>query len=100
MTVNVCLPLFGDPGRELEEGARGRDLRQLGEQLRERLAKAADILDKLHVAGWSSQVAAFDVILTPVRADTREEAERQLREAGVDPEELMIVEEPEQDEAE
>jgi hypothetical protein len=56
MSVNVCLPLFGDPGRELEaEGAvQGRHLRKLGDDLRERLQKAADTLEKLEAAGCSS----------------------------------------------
>jgi hypothetical protein len=98
MPVNVCLPLFADPGRELEEGATGRHLRELGEQLRDRLARAADVLDALHAAGWSSQVAAYDVLLTHPDALTRTDAERLLAAAGVDPNEFMIVEDVEDDE--
>src|SRR4051794_11262210 len=47
MAVNVCLPLFGNAGHELEEGARvsGKQLRTLADELQERLRKAADILD-------------------------------------------------------
>jgi hypothetical protein len=98
MSVNVCLPLFGEPGRELEEQPRGRHLRELGEQLKERLAKAADTLDRLHAAGWSSQLAMFDLLLAHPTARTREDAERLLRDAGLDPEALMIVEEIEDEE--
>lgn len=97
MPVNVCLPLFGDPAHELEPGPTGRQLRELGEQLHERLAKAADTLDKLHAAGWSSQVATFDILLTRSDVRTREDAERLLRELGIDPAEFMILEEVEED---
>jgi hypothetical protein len=99
MAVNVCLPLFGDPGRELEEGAKGQHLRELGEQLRDRLARTADVLDALHGAGWSSQVVSFDVLLTHPNASTRRDAERLLAEAGVNPNEFMIVEDVDDDES-
>jgi hypothetical protein len=98
VSVNVCLPLFGEPGRELEEQPRGRHLRELGEQLKERLARAADLLDRLHAVGWSSQLAMFDILLTHPSAQTREDAERLLRDAGLDPEAFMLVEEIEDEE--
>jgi hypothetical protein len=100
MTVHVCLPLFGEPGRELEgeKTVSGRQLRELGEQLRERLQKAADSLDKLKAGGWTAQVALYEAILTRDGVETREQAEAQLRAAGVDPNELMIVEEVEDEE--
>src|SRR5262245_27330878 len=97
MGVNVCLPLFGEPVHELDEDPRGRHLRELGEQLKERLARAADALDRLHAAGWASQLAAFDILLSRADARTREDAERLLREAGLDPEAFMIVEEIEEE---
>jgi hypothetical protein len=75
----------------------GRHLRELGEQLRERLAKAADTLDRLHAAGWSSHLAMFDILLTRIDVQTREDAERLLRDAGVDPDAFMIVEEIEEE---
>src|SRR5262249_44734850 len=102
MSVNVCLPLFGDPGRELETQGpvKGQHLRTLGDELRERLQKAADALDRLEAAGWSGNVAMYEVVLTHSRVQTQEDAERELRAAGIDPAELMIVEEVEEDEAE
>jgi hypothetical protein len=102
MGVTVSLPLFGDPGRELEIGkpARSKDLRDLADALRERLLRAADALDRLTADGWSAAVGAFDLILAHRQVETREAAERRLRAVGLDPEELMIVEDVEdEDEA-
>jgi len=100
MPVNVCLPLFGNPARELGEGAalRGRDLRELGQNLHQRLEKAADMLEKLQAAGWTARVAEFDVMLTRADVQTRESAERLLREADVELEQLIILEEVEEEE--
>jgi hypothetical protein len=97
MSVTVCLPLFGDPGRELEDAGRvrGQQLRELGEQLRERLEKAAGTLDRLLQAGWTARVAAYDLML-----HHQEEALRRLQALEIDPEELLIVEDVDEDEAE
>ena len=100
MGVTVCLPLFGNPGHELEEGApvRGDHLRNLAAELQERLQKAAERLDKLADAGWRTQAAMYEVILHHAAVQTREEASRRLQDLGIDPEELMIVEDVEDDE--
>jgi hypothetical protein len=99
MAVNVCLPLFGTPGRELEEGAavRGQQLRELGDALRDRLHEAAAMLDKLAAAGWTTQLAMYEVFLLHDAVQTREEAVRRLRELEIDPEQLMIIEEVDED---
>jgi hypothetical protein len=99
MAVNVCLPLFGNPGHELEEGAavRGQQLREMAAALQERLSRAADTLDKLAAAGWSASVAMHDVLLSRPDVHTAADAATRLREAGVDPEALMIVEEVDED---
>jgi hypothetical protein len=102
MGVTVSLPLFGEPGRELGEGSdlNGRQLRELAAGLHERLDKAAATLEALAAGGWSAHVALFDALLDHPRVQTREEAERLLRSAGVDPEGLIIVEDVEdEDEA-
>ncbi len=41
MGVTVCLPLFGNPGHELEEGAKAtsQELRTLADALRDRLVQ-------------------------------------------------------------
>jgi hypothetical protein len=100
MGVTVCLPLFGEPGRELEQGSpvTGRRLRELAMSLSERLEKAAATLDVLAAAGWTAQVALFDAVLHHAQIESREDAERRLREAGVDPEALIIVEDVDEDE--
>jgi hypothetical protein len=98
--VTVCLPLFGNPGHELDEGAAasGKDLRALADGIRERLYQAADWLDKLTADGWSGQNAMFDVILTHPQVHTREQAEARLRAVGIDPAQLLIVEDVEEEE--
>jgi hypothetical protein len=99
MGVTVCLPLFGEPGRELEEGSdlKGRQLRELATRLQERLDKAATDLDTLAAAGWTARVALFDAILYHPHIATRQDAEDRLRALGVDPEALVIVEDVEDD---
>lgn len=100
MSVTVCLPLFGNPGHELEEGgpARGQDLRALGDGLRERLAQAADTLDQLTAGGWAAQVAMFDLILSHPQVATREQAVGRLQALGIDPEPFLIIEDVEEEE--
>lgn len=100
MGVTVCLPLFGPPGRELEEGAdvKGVQLRKLGAELHERLHKAADILEELHAAGWSARVAMYDVILSRLGVETKAEAERRLDELGLSREDFILIEDVEEEE--
>jgi len=95
MTVVICLPLFGPPGRELEEGdlIQGRQLRQLAAELGELLQRAADTLDRLTANGWTARVAMYDAILSQPGVETQEEAARRLRAIGVAPDELLIIEE-------
>ena len=100
MGVTVCLPLFGPPGRELEEGCdvKAVQLRKLAAELQERLGKAADMLEKLHAGGWSTRVAMFDVILTRPGVETKEEAIQRLGELGLAAEEFLIIEDIEEEE--
>lgn len=100
MGVTVGLPLFGNPGHELEEGSavRSQQLRELAEQLRQRLLQTADILDKLTAAGWSSHLGMYDVILTRRDCGTRDEAVRELRGLGLNPDDFLIIEDVEEEE--
>jgi hypothetical protein len=100
MGVTICLPLFGPPGRELEEGGdiKGVQLRKLATELHERLNKAAETLEKLHTAGWSARVAMYDVILTRLGVETKEEAERRLGELGLVVEDFIVLEDVEDEE--
>jgi hypothetical protein len=99
MGVTVCLPLFGNPGQELEEGAlaKSKELRELGDALRERLTQTADALDRLTADGWSGSYAMHDIILHHPRVATRAQAEERLRAVGIDPAQLLIVEDVEED---
>lgn len=100
MGVTICLPLFGPPGRELEEGSdvKAVQLRQLATELQERLNRAADVLEKLHTAGWSTRVAMYDVILTRRGVATKDEAVQRLGELGLTTEEFLIIEDIEEEE--
>jgi hypothetical protein len=97
MPVTVSLPLFGNPGHELEEGAalKGQQVRDLADQLHERLRRAADTLDNLAAAGWSSRLAMYEVLLLHPDVLTKEEAVRRLQALGLDPEGFMIIEDVE-----
>jgi len=99
MGVTVSLPLFGNPGRELEEGdpVRGRQLRDLARDLQERLDRAADLVDQLVLDGWTTAAAQFDVLLLHRDVQTQDQAVKRLRALGIDPEALMIVEDVEDD---
>jgi hypothetical protein len=99
MAVTVCLPLFGNPGHELEEGGtlKGQQLRDLADHLAQRLRQAADTLDKLTAAGWSNQLGMYDIILLRGDLETKEEAVRQLHALGLDPEDFMIIEDVEEE---
>ena len=100
MGVTVCLPLFGPPGRELDEGSalKGGQLRKLAAELQERLNKVADCLDRLAAAGWGTRVALYDVILTRPGVDTRDEAVRLLGELGLAADEFLIMEDVDEEE--
>src|SRR5260370_40158943 len=102
MGVTVCLPLFGNPGQELEEGipVKGQHLRNLAAELQDRLQKGAETLDKLAAAGWSSRMAMFDVILLHREVQTHDEATRRLQALGINPEEMMILEDVDEEEEE
>jgi hypothetical protein len=95
MAVNVCLPLFGNAGHELEEGKplRSSQLRTLANDLAERLLQLADLLDRLHEGGWSATTAMYDAFLVHPEVNTRAEAEAKLTSLGLDPALFMIVEE-------
>jgi hypothetical protein len=99
MGVTVCFPLFGNAAQELEEGSQltGQRLRDLTLALQERLARAADTLDRLTESGWSCRVAMYDVLLSRPGVETRAQAESVLREAGLSPEQFMIVEDVNED---
>ncbi len=72
-------------------------MRDLATGLTERLNSAADTLDRLAAAGWTARVAMYDALLSRAGVATRDEAVRRLRELGVSIDDLIIVEEPDDD---
>ena len=98
MGVTVSMPLFGAPCHELEEAVSSKQLRELADSLRDRILAAADILDRLSADGWKSQPAMFELLLSHPRVSTREQAEKKLRAIGVNPQQMMIVEDVEEEE--
>jgi hypothetical protein len=94
MPVYVTLPLFGTPGQELEESVplNGRQLRHLGDELRDRLHKAAGAIDRLVAAGWDARIASNDVILRHPAVKTPDDAARQWSDLGLDPEMFLVFE--------
>ena len=95
MSVIICLPLFGPPGRELDEGTalHSRQLRELATELQARLLKAADMVDRLRADGWAIEVAMYEALLSQKGVETEEEAAKRLQALGMSVEEFMIVEE-------
>ncbi len=61
------------------------------------MQRAAETLDRLAAEGWSARVALYDVLLARQGVETRDEATRQLTALGVNPEDLVIVEEIEEE---
>jgi hypothetical protein len=99
MSVTVSLPLFGSPGQEIEPGAalQGRHLRTLATQLHDRLHKAADLLDRLRDGGWSTHLGENDILLHHPAVRTQEDALRELQAQGIDPQDVLIFEDVEED---
>jgi hypothetical protein len=88
------LSLFGKPGQELEEGEEvtDRQLRALGDDLRNRLHEAAEIVEKLTGAGWEAQMTLYDVMLSHPYVTTEAQARDKLEDLGIDPESVFIEE--------
>jgi hypothetical protein len=47
--------------------------------------------------GWSAEVAMFDLILSHPQITTKEQAEERLRTTGIDPAQLLIIEDVEEE---
>jgi hypothetical protein len=99
MGVTVCLPLFANPGQELEEGGavQSRQLRDLAADLNERLLRAADTLDRLTAAGWTCQVTMYELLLFHDEVQTWAEANQKLSALGIDPTGFLIIEDPDEE---
>jgi hypothetical protein len=100
MSVFVSLHLFGKPGMELTEGeaVTSQQLRDLGDDLHDRLQEAAEIVEKLTNAGWEAQMMLYDICLSNPYITTKAQAEEKMQDLGIDPEKLFIDEWEDEDE--
>ena len=99
--VIADLFLFGKPAWEIEnmEEVSASEIRKKAEELRERLHRIAEIVEKLENAGWKRGGATlYDIIF--YKDITAEEAEKELRQLGIDPEEVGLTEIEEEEEEE
>ena len=101
MGVEADLFLFGKPAWELDmEEASAEEIRKKGDEIKERLYRIAEIMEKLERAGWERYSASLYSI-SFYKEINEEEAKEELRRLGIDPEEVSLMEiEEEEEEAE
>ena len=101
MGVEADLFLFGKPAWELDmEEASAEEIRKKGDEIKERLYRIAEIMEKLEHAGWERYSASLYSI-SFYKEINEEEAKEELRRLGIDPEEVSLMEiEEEEEEAE
>jgi len=98
MGVEVDLFLFGKPEWEMNmEEVSASEIREKGEELRERLHRIAEIMEKLENAGWERAGASLYSI-SFYKDIAIEDAKEELRQLGIDPEEVGLMEIEEEDE--
>ena len=90
--------LFGKPEWEMNiEEVSASEIREKGEELRERLHRIAEIMEKLENAGWERAGASLYSI-SFYKDIAIEDAKEELRQLGIDPEEVGLIEIEEEDE--
>ena len=100
MGVEVDLFLFGKPEWEMNiEEVSASEIREKGEELRERLNRIAEIMEKLENAGWERAGASLYSI-SFYKDIAIEDAKEELRQLGIDPEEVGLMEIDEDEEIE
>ena len=100
MGVEADLFLFGKPAWELDmEEASAEEIRKKGDEIKERLYRIAEIMEKLEQAGWERYSASLYSI-SFYKEINEEEAKEELRRLGIDPEEVSLMEIEEEEEAE
>lgn len=93
--IEVIVHLFGKPAWEMkiegQEKIFPSMLREKGVELKERLERAATILETLTKNGWSVYGTLYDLNFSK-DVDTEEEAKEELKKLGIDPDEVSIIE--------
>ena len=98
--AEVDLFLFGKPAWELDmEDASAEEIRKKGDEIKERLHRIAEIMEKLENAGWERAGASLYSI-SFYKDIAIEDAKEELRQLGIDPEEVGLMEIEEEDEEE
>ena len=94
--IEISLYLFGKPEWEMDlDKAEPEEFRRLGDSLRERLYRAAEITETLEKSGWERSGALYDIYF--YKEVKREEAERELEELGIKEDEIYLLEEEEEE---
>jgi len=94
--AEISLYLFGKPEWELDlDKAEPGEFRELGDSLRERLYRTAEITEKLEKGGWERSGALYDICF--YKEVKGKEAERELDELGIKEDEIYIFEEEEEE---
>ncbi len=93
--AEISLYLFGKPEWELDlDKAEPEEFRRFADSLRERLYRAAEIIEKLDKNGWERSGALYDICF--YKKVKREDAERELKELGIKEDEIYLLEEEEE----
>ena len=97
--AEISLYLFGKPEWEMDlDKAEPEEFRRLGDSLRDRLYRAAEITEKLERNGWERSGALYDLYF--YKKVKREDAEKELKELGIKEDEVHLLEEEEEIEEE
>lgn len=97
--AEINIHLFGKPEWEIDlDKAEPEEFRRLGDSLRERLYRVAELTEKLEKNGWSRGGALYDLYF--YKAVKVEEAKRELEELDIKEDEVWFSEEEEFEEEE
>lgn len=89
--VSVDIWLFGKPEWEIDlDKATPRDIKDLGENLKDRLCKISEIVEKLENNGWSRGAGLYDLFL--YKGINKEIAIQELEKLGIKENDVRIEE--------
>ena len=95
--VSVDIWLFGKPEWEIDlDKATPRDIKDLGENLKDRLCKISEIVEKLENNGWNRGAGLYDLFL--YKGVKKELAIQELEKLGIKENEVRIEDFGEEDE--
>ncbi len=102
MGVTLSVFLFGKPAWEIEDLEGGEltpelidQIRNTGDKIKNSLDQTASVLTKLLRNGWSGSGGLYDVDMH--KDVTLDEAQRELITLGIDPTEVNLMEEDDED---